>query len=96
MNKFDSLATEHAQICAPAQQTIVPLRRPGGYDPLRSFVFEGDAPIDPPRMLVKGLLPFEGIAFIGGQSGRGKDLLGGGLWLSPFGTETPFFGRPIS
>jgi hypothetical protein len=36
------------------------------------FVFDGDAPIEPPPMLIKKLLPVSGIAFIGGQSSVGK------------------------
>ena len=39
------------------------------------FTFDGDAPADPPRMLIKKLLPASGIAFIGGQSGAGKTFI---------------------
>ena len=39
------------------------------------FVFDGDAPIDPPPMLIKKLLPVSGIAFIGGQSSAGKTFV---------------------
>ena len=39
------------------------------------FVFDGDAPIDPPAMLIKKLLPVSGITFIGGQSSAGKTFV---------------------
>jgi RecA-family ATPase len=43
--------------------------------PNSEFVFEGDAAINPPKMLIKKLLPASGIAFIGGQSGAGKTFI---------------------
>jgi AAA domain/Primase C terminal 1 (PriCT-1)/RepB DNA-primase from phage plasmid len=43
--------------------------------PSSNFVFDGDATIEPPKMLVKKLLPASGIAFIGGQSGAGKTFI---------------------
>lgn len=42
---------------------------------LEGVTFDGDAPIAPPRELIKGLLPVEGIAFLGGQSGAGKTYI---------------------
>jgi AAA domain/RepB DNA-primase from phage plasmid/Primase C terminal 1 (PriCT-1) len=39
------------------------------------FVFDSEAPIDPPPMLIKKLLPVSGIAFIGGQSSAGKTFV---------------------
>ena len=42
---------------------------------LSEFIFDGDAPIEPPRMLVEGLLPASGIAFIGGQPSAGKTFV---------------------
>jgi AAA domain len=54
------------------------------------FVFDGDAPIDPPRMLVKGLLPASGLAFIGGQSGAGKTFVAVALGAAQAG-GTEFF-----
>jgi AAA domain len=58
------------------------------------FVFAGDVQIEPPRMLVKRLLPFEGIAFIGGQSGAAKTFVAVDLALC-LSTGIPFFGRII-
>lgn len=68
---------------------IVPLRT------LDGVVFQGDAPIEPPVMLVKGILPFEGIAFIGGQSGAGKTYITIDLAMA-IATGSKFFGRSIS
>lgn len=38
--------------------------------------FDGQAPSKPPKELVKGLLPADGVCFIGGQSGAGKTFVG--------------------
>ena len=56
------------------------------------FVFDGDAPIDPPRMLVKKLLPASGIAFIGGQSSSGKTFVAVALGVA-LAVGTEFFKR---
>lgn len=63
-------------------------------DPLLGFVFDGEAALDPPRYLVKDLIPTEGVTMLGGQSGAGKtfaliDLAVAGA------TGKPFFGRRI-
>jgi hypothetical protein len=39
------------------------------------FVFDGEISVDPPKMLVKGILPATGTAFIGGQSSAGKTFM---------------------
>jgi len=44
-------------------------------DPLDGFIFDGDASLEPPPMLVKKLIPLDGICFIGGQSGAGKTFI---------------------
>jgi phage/plasmid primase-like uncharacterized protein len=44
-------------------------------DPLAGFIFDGDASLEPPPMLVKKLVPLDGICFIGGQSGAGKTFI---------------------
>jgi hypothetical protein len=44
-------------------------------NPLRGFVFDDDTGIEMPDYLVKGMLPAEGVAFIGGQSGSGKTFV---------------------
>ena len=46
------------------------------------FVFDGDVCIEPPKMLVKRLLPATGIAFIGGQSSAGKTFIAIALGVS--------------
>ena len=61
---------------------------------LIGFSFDGDAPPEPPRFLVKHLLPAEGVAILGGQSGAGKTFTAIDL-AAAVGTEQPFFGRRI-
>jgi hypothetical protein len=51
--------------------------------------------INAPRMLVKGLLPYDGIAFVGGQSGAGKTFIAADLAVA-LGSATPFFDRRIN
>jgi hypothetical protein len=64
-------------------------------DPLADFIFDGEAPIEPPPMLVKSLIPFEGIAFIGGPSGAGKTFMAVDLAVS-LASATPFFGHKVN
>ena len=59
---------------------------------LARFSFDGEVPIEPPHWLIKGLLPPEGVAFIGGQSGAGKTFIGIDL-ARALATATAFFGR---
>ena len=61
---------------------------------LLGFAFDGDAAPEPPRSLVKGLLPAEGVAILGGQSGAGKTFTGVDLAVS-LATGEPFFGRRV-
>ncbi|KNY19135.1 hypothetical protein AKJ13_29420 [Methylobacterium sp. ARG-1] len=67
---------------------------PTGSEPLFGFTFDGEVPADPPRYLVKHLLPAEGVAMLGGQSGAGKTFTAVDLAVS-LATEQPFFGRRI-
>jgi hypothetical protein len=53
-----------------------------------------DHKIVAPKMLVKGLLPYRGIAFIGGQSGAGKSFVACSLSTS-LSSATQFFGRIV-
>jgi hypothetical protein len=64
-------------------------------DPLADFMFDDAAPTKPPRMLVKSIIPFEGIAFIGGQSGAGKTFIAIDLAVSLASGE-PFFGQKVN
>jgi AAA domain len=50
--------------------------------------------ITAPRTLIKGVLPYQGIAFIGGQSGAGKTFLAGHMAVC-LGSASPFFGRTV-
>jgi hypothetical protein len=58
------------------------------------FVFDGEASTDPPKMLIKKLLPASGIAFIGGQSGAGKTFVAIALGVALAG-GTEFFKYPV-
>jgi hypothetical protein len=62
--------------------------------PPEGWSFIGDHKIVAPKMLVKGVLPFRGIAFIGGQSGAGKTFIADDL-ATALGSATPFFGRAV-
>lgn len=61
---------------------------------LKAFTFLGDAPATPARMLIKGLLPAEGIAVTGGQSTAGKTFseIHKAICLA---RPLPFFGHKI-
>lgn len=67
---------------------------PGADAALFGFTFDGDAPLEPPHYLVKNLLPAEGVAMLGGQSGAGKTFTIVNLAIS-LGTGEPFFGRRV-
>jgi hypothetical protein len=55
------------------------------------FVFDGDL-VAPAKMLIKGILPASGIAFIGGQSRAGKTFIAVAMGVS-LATGEKFFGR---
>jgi hypothetical protein len=74
---------------AEFDNVVAMARRPKG------FVFHGDEAISAPPMLVKGMLPVSGIAFIGGQSGAGKTFVAVDLAVALAGGSS-FFGRKIS
>jgi hypothetical protein len=59
-----------------------------------AFTFLSDAAAAPPRELIKGLLPAEGVSVLGGQSGAAKTFLviHKALCLA---AALPFFGRKI-
>jgi AAA domain len=61
---------------------------------LAGWSFLRDHKIVAPKMLVKGLLPYTGIAFIGGQSGAGKTFIADDLAVA-LGSASPFFGRVV-
>jgi AAA domain/Bifunctional DNA primase/polymerase, N-terminal len=58
------------------------------------FIEDDDSPIPEPDELVKGLLPKEGVAFIGGQSQAGKSFIAIHLAYCLASTAS-FFGRRI-
>jgi hypothetical protein len=62
---------------------------------VKGFIFQGTRRITPPAMLIKGLLPIEGIAFVGGQSGAGKTFVAIDCALA-LATGTAFFGREVT
>lgn len=58
------------------------------------FEFDSDIPFTYPPSLIKGLLPRNGIAFIGGQSGAGKTFIAVDLAVA-LATGQTFFQRKI-
>jgi hypothetical protein len=58
------------------------------------FTFVGDAPAAPPRELIKGLLPAEGVAVTGGQPSAGKTFVEIHKAIC-LGAPMPSFGRKI-
>ena len=60
----------------------------------RGFVFQGDEVVAPSPMLIKDLMPYSGLVFIGGQSGAGKSFIATDLAVG-LATATPFFGRNV-
>ena len=58
------------------------------------FFFDDNEPVSLPPALVKGLIPFEGVCFIGGQSGAGKTFLVCDLAVS-LASGVDFFSKKI-
>jgi hypothetical protein len=80
-------AREHG--CDALRKHIDRPPRPDGWSLI------GEHQIISPRMLVKRLLPYEGVAFIGGQSGSGKRFIAVDLSVA-VASDTPFFGYKIN
>jgi hypothetical protein len=59
-----------------------------------AFTFVGDEPVTPPRELIKKLLPANGVAVTGGQSGAGKTFIQIHKAIC-LATATPYFGHKI-
>jgi RecA-family ATPase len=64
-----------------------------GLKPLK-IVFEGEQSLMPAQMLVKRLIPFDGVCFVGGQSGAGKTFMAVHLAVC-LDTMTDFFGFKV-
>ena len=62
--------------------------------PIEAFTFLGDVCATPPKMLIKGLLPVEGIAVTGGQSTAGKTFIEIHKAIC-LARALPFFGHKI-
>jgi hypothetical protein len=76
----------HAPPVAPAT--------PDAPDLTEVFAFLGDAPAAPPRELIKGLIPAEGIVVTGGQSSAGKTFMKIHKSIC-LATTKPYFGRKV-
>ena len=63
-------------------------------NPLANFIFMGDGKPSPQRMLIEGVMPLEGLPFIGGQSSAGKTFIAV-LLAACAATGKPFFGRAV-
>ena len=71
----------------PAEET-----KPQGR--LANFVFSGDEPSSPQAMLIDGVMPLQGLPFIGGQSSAGKTFIAVMLACCA-ATGKPFMGREV-
>jgi hypothetical protein len=69
--------------------------QPTAADLLDGWSFDGDALPEPPPMLIKRLVPLDGITFVGGQSGAGKTFIVIDLAVSVASGE-PFFGHKVT
>jgi hypothetical protein len=63
-------------------------------DPLANFIFMGEDKPSPQRMLIEGVMPLDGLPFIGGQSSAGKTFITV-LLAACAATGKPFFGRAV-
>ena len=63
-------------------------------DPLANFVFMGSEKPSPQKMLIEGVMPLEGLPFIGGQSSAGKTFVAV-LLAACAATGKPFLGREV-
>ena len=61
---------------------------------LENFVFSGDEPPAPQAMLIDGVMPLQGLPFIGGQSSAGKTFIAVMLACCA-ATGQPFMGREV-
>ena len=60
----------------PAEPAETPKEaKPPGKDRLANFIFSGDEPPAPQAMLIDGVMPLQGLPFIGGQSSAGKTFI---------------------
>jgi hypothetical protein len=64
------------------------------YTPEQEIKYAGEIPLTPPRMLIKKLLPAEGMGFLAGQPSAGKTFMAIDLGIA-LTTATPFFGHRI-
>lgn len=62
--------------------------------PLEGFVFAGGEPVALPPMLIKRLIPYSGIAFIGGQYQAGKSFIAVHM-AACLASSAPFFGHKV-
>jgi hypothetical protein len=60
----------------------------------KGWNFLSEHKIIAPKMLIKGIAPYRGILFIGGQSGAGKTFIECHL-ANSLGSEQPFFGHAV-
>jgi hypothetical protein len=79
---------------AKKQIALVVLGEPAAVLAIPEFVFDGDATVAPPRMLIKKLIPVSGIAFLGGQSSAGKTFVAVALGVA-LASGAQFFGHRV-
>jgi hypothetical protein len=66
----------------------------GRVKPPAGWQFLSDHKVTAPAMLIKGIAPYRGILFIGGQSGAGKTFVACHM-ANSLASCTPFFGRAV-
>ena len=78
----------------PSAEIVVASGMLGDLGNFARVVFDGDDPPAPPRELIKGLLPAEGVTFLGGQSGAGKTFVAVALAVTLASVDdSEFFGH---
>jgi RecA-family ATPase len=70
-------------------------RARAGAPPTRGFTFDGEASLAAPRELIHGVVGFDGVAFLGGQSGAGKTFVAIDAAIALAAGDAPFFGHAV-
>jgi hypothetical protein len=86
-----SISKTHARNQARQVRVAEPILVP---PKTRPWTFDGEVGIEPPKMLVKKVLPASGIAFVGGQSTAGKTFVSIALGVS-IASGQSFFGYKV-
>jgi hypothetical protein len=96
--RFDDRLRDIPRLVSSAEEKLKnPSSQPSETEPIdvaTIFAFVGDKPASPPKELIKGLVPAEGVAVTGGQSTAGKTFIQ--IYKSIcLATTLPYFGHRI-